>query len=71
MDDDDSMKNHINSFNTLVIQRVFIEVNMEEEDKWFTLLCSLTNSWDNLVVVIDNSTQSTLKFEDVVASFLL
>jgi hypothetical protein len=43
---------------------------MEEEDKCITLLCSLPDSWDNLVVAIGSTTQSTLKFEDVVASLL-
>jgi hypothetical protein len=34
------------------------------------LLCSLPDSWDNLVVAIGSTTQSTLKYEDVVASLL-
>jgi hypothetical protein len=41
-----------------------------EEDKCITLLYSLSDSWDNLVVAIGSTTQSTLKYEDVVASFL-
>ena len=36
-----------------------------------TLLYSMSESWDNLVVAIGRTTQSTLKFEDVVASLLL
>ena len=44
---------------------------MEEEDKCITLLCSLPDSWDNLVVAIGSSTKSTLKFEDIVTSLLL
>ena len=44
---------------------------MEEEDKCITLLFSLPDSWDNLVVAIGSSTKSTLKFEDIVASLLL
>jgi hypothetical protein len=34
------------------------------------LLCSFPDSWDNLVVAISSTTQSTLKYEDVVASLL-
>jgi hypothetical protein len=34
------------------------------------LLCSLVESWDNLVGAIGSITQSTLKYEDVVASLL-
>jgi hypothetical protein len=41
-----------------------------EEYKCITLLCSLLDSWDNLVVAIGSTTQSTLNYEDVVASFL-
>ena len=43
---------------------------MEEEDKCITLLCSLPDSWDNIIVVIGSSTKSTLKFVDIVASLL-
>ena len=41
---------------------------MEEEDKCITLLCSLPDTWDNLIVAIGSSTKSTLKFEDIVSS---
>ena len=34
------------------------------------MLCSLPNSWANLVVAIGSTTQPTLKYEDVVASLL-
>jgi hypothetical protein len=30
MDDGDSMKKHLNSFNTLVIQFVYVDIKMEE-----------------------------------------
>ena len=70
MEDGDSMEKHLNSFNTLVSQHIFVDIKMEEEDKCITLLCSLLDSWDNLVVAIGSSTKSTLKFEDTVASLL-
>jgi hypothetical protein len=34
------------------------------------MLCSLPDSWDNLGVAICSTTQSTLKYEDVVSSLL-
>ena len=71
MEDVDYMMDHINVFNTLVSQLIFVHIKMEEEDKCITLLCSLPDSWDNLVVAIGGSTKSTLKFEDIVASLLL
>ena len=70
MEDSDSMKDHLNVFNTLASQLISVDIKMEEEDKCITLLCSLPNSWDNLVVAIGSSTKSTLTFEDIVASFL-
>ena len=47
-----------------------VDIKMEEEDKCITLLCSLPDSWDNLVVAIGSSTKSALKFEDIVSSLL-
>lgn len=70
MEDGDSVTDHLNVFNTLVSQLVSVDVKMEEEDKCITLLCSLPDSWDNLVVAIGSSTKSALKFEDIVSSLL-
>ena len=71
MEDGDSVTDHLNVFNTLVSQLVSVDIKMEEEDKCITLLCSLPDSWDNLVVAIGSSTKSALKFEDIVSSLLL
>jgi hypothetical protein len=70
MEDGDSVTEHLNAFNTLVSQLVFVNIMITEEDKCITLLCSLPDSWDNLVITIGSTTQSTLKYEDVVASLL-
>ena len=61
---------HLNVFNTLVSQLIFVDIKMEEEDKCITFLCSLSDSWDNMVITIGSSTKSTLKFEDIVTSLL-
>ena len=72
MEDIDFAMNNLNAFNTMVSQLVFIDNEMEEENKCITLLCSLQNSWDNLVVAIGGTTQSLLtKFEDVDEFLLL
>ena len=55
MEDGDSMTDHLNVLNTLVSQLVSVDIKMEEEDKCITLLCSLPDSWDNLVVTIGSS----------------
>jgi hypothetical protein len=70
MEDGDSVTEHINAFNTLVSQLGSINIMIGEEDKCISLLCSLLDSWDNLVVAIGSTTQSTLKYEDVVSSLL-
>ena len=67
MEHTDSMTYHVNVFNTLVSQLIYFHIKMEEEDKCITLLCSLLDSLDNLVIAIGSSTDSTLKFEDIVA----
>jgi hypothetical protein len=68
MEDGDSVTKHLND--TLVSQLVSVNITIAEEDKCITLLCSLPDSWDNLVVAIGSTTQSTLKYEDVVSSLL-
>jgi hypothetical protein len=70
MEDGDSVTKHLNAFNTLVSQLDSVNITIAEEDKCITLLCSLPDSWDNLVVEIGSTTQSTLKYEDVVSSLL-
>jgi hypothetical protein len=70
MEDGDSVTEHLNAFNTLVSQLGYVHIMLAEEEKCITLLCSLSDSWDNLVVAIGSITQSTLKYEDVV-SYLL
>ena len=70
MEDGDSVTDHLNVFNTLVSQLIYVDIKMEEEDKCITLLCSLPDSWDNQVIAIASSTKSTLNFEDIVSSLL-
>jgi hypothetical protein len=70
MEDGYSVTEHLNAFNTLVRQLGSVNITIAEEDKCITFLFSFPDSWDNLVVAIGSTTQSTLKYEDVVASLL-
>ena len=70
MEDGDSVTDHLNVFNTLVSQVIYVDIKMEEEEKCITFSCSLPDSWDDMVVAVGSSTKSTLKFEDVVSSLL-
>jgi hypothetical protein len=62
-------QDNLNTFNTVVIQLVSIEIKISYEDKCISLLCSLPDSWDSLVVAIGSNT-TTLKFDEVVSSLL-
>jgi hypothetical protein len=59
---------NLNTFNTMVSLLVSIDIKILDEDKCISLLCSLPNSWDSLVVAIGSNTIA-LKFDDVVSSF--
>ena len=61
MDENDTVTERLNVYNTLVSQITSVGIKMVEEDKCITLLCSLPDSWDNLIVAIGSSSQVTLK----------
>jgi hypothetical protein len=46
---------HLNTFNTLLVQLSSMGVEFESEDKAITLLCSLPASWDHFVTSISFS----------------
>eukprot|EP00253_Pinus_taeda_P012211 PITA_12211 len=52
MKDGDSMKEQLNAFNTLVSQLLSVDIKISDEDKRTSLLCSLPNLWDSLVIAI-------------------
>jgi hypothetical protein len=70
MRDGDLVAEHLNAFNTVVSQLVYVEIKISDEDKCINLLCSLPDSWDSLVVAIGSNTIA-LKFDEVVSSLLL
>jgi hypothetical protein len=61
---------HLNTFNTLIVQLTSMEVKFEDEDKAITLLCSLPESWDNLVTSISFSSTEVLDYDSVVGALL-
>jgi hypothetical protein len=62
----DSMIEHLNSFNNVVIQLLSVDIKI---DNCISLLFSLPDSSDGLVVAI-GSNETTLTFDDVVSSLL-
>jgi len=69
MKDGDSVTEHLNTFNTMVSQLASIDIKVSDEDKCISLLCSLTDSWDSLVITI-GSNATTLQFDEIVSSLL-
>ena len=63
------MVEHLNALNNMVSQLVSVEIKISYEDKCISLLCSLPDSLDSLVVAIGSNTTS-FKFEEVVSSLL-
>eukprot|EP00253_Pinus_taeda_P006642 PITA_06642 len=69
MKDGDLVIEHLNAFNTVVSQLLFVDIKISDEDKCINLLCSLLDSWDSLVIAM-GSNATTLQFDEIVASLL-
>ena len=69
MKDGDSVTEHLNAFNTVVSQPSSVDIKISDEDKCISLLCSLLDSWDSLVISIGSNT-TTLNFDDIVSTLL-
>ena len=65
----DLVTKHLNAFNTVVSQLLSIDIKISEEDKRISLLCSLPDSWDSLVIAI-GSNATALHFDEIVSSLL-
>jgi len=48
----DLVTEHLNAFNIVVTQLLFVDIKILDEDKCTILLCSLPYLWDSLVVAI-------------------
>jgi hypothetical protein len=47
MIDGDSVTEHMNAFNIVVIQLLSVDIKISYEEKCISLLCSLLDSWDS------------------------
>lgn len=66
MSDGDSVIEHLNAFNIVIGQLLSVDIKITKKEKCISLLCSLQDSWDNLVMAIGRN-NTTLKIDDVVA----
>jgi len=69
MKDGDLMIEPLNTFNTVVSQLLSVDIKISDEDKRISLLCSLPNLWDSLVIAIGSNT-TALQFDEIVSSLL-
>jgi hypothetical protein len=72
MSEGGSVADHLNEFNTVTNQLSFVKVDFDDEVRALLILCSLPESWNDLVMVVSNSVSgsNTLKFDDVVGVIL-
>jgi hypothetical protein len=63
---------HLNEFNMVNNQLIFVKVDFDDEVRALLIVCSLPESWNDLVMVVSNfvSGSNTLKFDDVVGVIL-
>eukprot|EP00253_Pinus_taeda_P014062 PITA_14062 len=69
MKDRDSVTEHLNAFNTVVSRLSSVDIKISDEDKCISLLCSLPDSWDSLVIAI-GSNATALQFDEIVSALL-
>jgi len=62
-----SVTKHLNAFSTVLSQLSSIDIKILDENKCISLLYSLTDSWDSLVIAI-GSNATALQFDEIVSS---
>ncbi|KAK2971922.1 hypothetical protein RJ640_011703 [Escallonia rubra] len=66
-----SVVDHLNAFNSVTNQLEYVGINFDDEIRALLFLCSLSNSWNNLVTTMSNSFFSgTLTLNDIVSSVM-
>ena len=63
------MEDDLNVFNTLIFELSSMDIKTDDEDKAINL-CTLPNSWGQVVSSISLSTTNTLEFDNVVGALL-
>ncbi|KAK3029540.1 hypothetical protein RJ639_038499 [Escallonia herrerae] len=72
MSENGSVVDHLNDFNSVTNQLESVGINCDDKIRASLFLCSLSDSWNNLVTTMNNSTISgTLTFNGVVSSVMI
>eukprot|EP00253_Pinus_taeda_P004808 PITA_04808 len=69
MKDGDSVTEHLNALNIMVSELLSVDIKISDEDKCISLLCSLPDLWDSLVIAI-GSNATALQFDEIDSSLL-
>ncbi|KAK2983980.1 hypothetical protein RJ640_027305 [Escallonia rubra] len=71
MSENSSVVDHLNDFNGVTNKLESVVINFDDEIRALLFMCSLPDSWNNLVTTVSNSTISgTLTLNDVVSSVM-
>eukprot|EP00253_Pinus_taeda_P010791 PITA_10791 len=70
MKDGDSVTKHLNAFNTVESQLASVDIKISDEDKSISLLYSLPDLWDSLVIAIGSNVVA-LQFDEIVSALLM
>jgi hypothetical protein len=67
-----SVADNLNDFNMVTNQLSYVKVECDDEVRALLILCSLLESWNDLVMAVSNSVSGSnnLKFDDVVGVIL-
>lgn len=69
MNNGDLVTEHLNAFNNVISQLLYVDIKITNEEICLSQLCSFPKSWDILVIAIGSNT-TTLNLDDLVASLL-
>jgi hypothetical protein len=62
-----SIADHLNEFNMITSQMIYLNIKFDEEVRDLLILCYLLEIWNSLIMVVSNSISgsNTLKFYDI------
>ena len=58
MNEGDLVTQHLNAFNILISKLFSMDIKIIEEEKCISVMCSLIDWWDNLVVAVLKSNKT-------------